>query len=428
MHVLYLASEYPAISHTFILGEVLALRADGMRVSTASVRRPANIDHMTSADRAEHAVTLYLRENLLLRGLGALAGHMLRSPRAVISMLRAAVTLCVLDGPKSPAKAMGYVLEAALLLRHMRHLAIRHVHVHFANAAANIALIAAATGWISYSLSAHGPDIFHDVEANLLSAKARHAVFVRCISHYCASQFMRIMPWSMWDRLPVARCGVNTTLFTPGGRASYPPGVHAVAPQPSPPAVHQNETGVRLLCLGRICPAKAQPLLLGAMQLLRDAGHAVRLTVAGGGDDLQALRQLAETLHLADRVTFTGAVDHDTARALYDAADIFVLPSVAEGVPVVLMEAMAKEIPCVATWITGIPELISNGVDGLLATPGDVESLAACIRSLLADPTLRQRIGKAGRQKVLARYDIAANGKDMARIFRTFLADAGVPR
>lgn len=420
MHILYLASEYPAFSHTFILHEVLALRANGIQVSTASVRHPTGIDTMTPADRAEHDNTLYLRNNLLLRGLWALAAHLLRNPHAVLAMLRAAITHCALAGPKSPFKAVGYLLEAALLLRHMQHHRIHHVHVHFANAAANIALIAAATGLVSYSLSAHGPDIFYDVEANLLTVKARQAAFVRCISHYCASQFMRIMPWEQWDRLPIVRCGVSTSRFAPS--AGNP------APPPAPQGTLATRETIRLLCLGRICPAKAQPLLLRALRLLRDEGHAILLTVAGGGEDLPALKQLAHSLNIADSVTFTGTVDHDTAHKLYDTADIFVLPSVAEGVPVVLMEAMSKEIPCVATCITGIPELITNGLNGLLATPGDVTSLAACIRSLLTDADLRQRLGRAARQKVLASYDITDNGKTMAQLFHKFLTEQGEPR
>lgn len=402
MSLLYFTSEYPAFSHTFILREIQALRADGFIVHTAAIRRPADIAAMTDEDKEEYARTAYLRDDLLRRGIAIYAGQCLRMPLAALGMLARAVRWFALNGPRRPIKALAYLLEASLLLHLMRRRGLRHVHTHFGNAAANAAMLAAGTGLVEFSISAHGPDIFFDVQENLLPLKARRAAFVRCISHFCASQFMRILPPALWDKLHIVRCGVDPARFAPAARHS---------------PLRGSAESMRLLCLGRICPAKAQPLLLRAAARLLAEGRSLHLTFAGGGD-IDALQKEAAALGVAAHVTFTGAVDADTARALYDQADIFVLPSVAEGVPVALMEAMSKQLPCVATSIAGIPELITHGCNGLLATPGDIESLTDSLRRLMTDASLRSRLGEAGRTTVLKSYDLTRNGAAMSRLLR----------
>jgi glycosyltransferase involved in cell wall biosynthesis len=131
------------------------------------------------------------------------------------------------------------------------------------------------------------------------------------------------------------------------------------------------------------------------------------------GPDEQSLRQYAEQLGISRQVIFTGAVDQDHILDYYKAADMFVLPSFAEGLPVVLMEAMAMEIPCITTAITGVPELISNGEDGLLVPASDTEGLIQAINQLVSDPVLRQKLGKAGRLKVLSDYDLSKNTRHL---------------
>jgi glycosyltransferase involved in cell wall biosynthesis len=140
------------------------------------------------------------------------------------------------------------------------------------------------------------------------------------------------------------------------------------------------------------------------------------LTLVGDGDDREMLHKMARDLHLADRVTFAGAVNQDRIRELYRSADAFVLPSFAEGIPVVLMEAMAMELPCISTTITGIPELITSGVDGILVPPSDCEKLAEAIALLKHSPALAARLGRQGRRKVTNDYNLNKNTERLAEI------------
>lgn len=401
MRLLYLSSEYPGISHTFILKEILALRRKGFEVLTASILRPALLGKMPAEEQQEAANTAYLGDSLVRHGGAAILRLLLSSPIALLRMIWGALKYCVFGGPKSLSNAVGYLLEAARLIRHMQDHDIRHVHVHFANPACTVAMLAAMSGKIEYSFSAHGTDVFNNVNENLLRTKAERAIFVRCISHYCKSRFMRILPHSLWEKLHIVRCGVETDSFVPQSRR------------------HDDEL-VRFLCVGRLCSAKAQHVLLDAFAQLAARKKWVRLTFVGGGEDLEGLRERVRVLGLRDVVTFTGAVGRDDARKAYDDADIFVLPSFAEGVPVVLMEAMAMEIPCISTTIAGIPELITHGKNGILVSPGDVDGLVRAMRAFAHDPAVRRQYGEMARSAVAREYELSRNVAGLADLFTEF--------
>ena len=272
-----------------------------------------------------------------------------------------------------------------------------HVHVHFANPAATVAMIAAAHGSVHYSLSVHGPDVFYNVNPMLLAEKVKRARAVRCISYYCRSQLMRLVSHDLWTKFHIVRCGIDPDRF---------------APRPDP----ENEIS-EILCLGRLVPAKGQHILLEACGALGQRKVPFHLTFVGGGQDRDSLEALAHRLEIADRVEFTGPVGQDAVHEYYDRADLFVLASFAEGVPVVLMEAMAKEVVAVSTRITGIPELIEDGVDGVLVAPSHAEGLADKLQELIENPDLRRRLGAKGRAKVMERYDLGRNCRKMAQFF-----------
>ncbi len=399
----YLSSEYPGISHTFIIREVQGLRALGFQVETASVRRPAHLEKMAEAEREEAARTLYIKASSpsdVLRQV-LLLGRM--APGGLFAMLRESLKL-FFSGPKSAFKALAYLAEACVLLGWMRSRGSTHVHVHFANPAATVAMLAARSGLISYSVSFHGPDIFYNVDANLLAEKIRTARFIRCISHYCRGQCQRLVDPEHWDKLRIVRCGIFPDQF-----------------QPAPPPDNKIP---RILCVGRLVPAKGQLTLLDALHRLHREGIAFEATLVGDGPDKNRLAGKITDYGLGGQVQLTGALGQEQVRSLYDQADVFVLASVAEGVPVVLMEAMAKEIACLSTRITGIPELIEDGVGGLLATSGDPDDLAVKLRMLVENPDLRLRLARAGRQAVLGRYDLKQNIPEMAALFTDFMEDA----
>lgn len=395
--IAYLCSEYPAISHTFIYREIESLRKAGMTVHTASIRKPSNLTVMTPAEQDEAANTLIVLSMPLLQMLGAHLHCIKKNPAGYLRMAASGLRLLT-SGPKSPLKAVAYFAEAGILLQWLHRHSITHIHEHFANPTALVAILMKTYGGISYSISVHGPDIFYTVDSAMLAEKVQKAAFVRCISHYCRSQLMRISEPQEWDKLHIVRCGVDPDLYTP---------------RPEP-----DNNVPNILCVGRLVPAKGQYILLEACGILKKEGLQFQLTIVGDGPDKLILEKAAKAGNMNDSVTFTGALGQDKVRDYYDRADLFVLASFAEGVPVVLMEAMAKEIPVISTRITGIPELIEHEQDGLLATPGDAEDLACQIRKLLNTPQKRRELGVSGRKKVIALYNQHANNQKMATLFQ----------
>jgi colanic acid/amylovoran biosynthesis glycosyltransferase len=170
--------------------------------------------------------------------------------------------------------------------------------------------------------------------------------------------------------------------------------------------------------VGRLAPVKAVHVLINAVGRLAAEGRRIRLRVIGDGPERGALERRATSLGIQHLISFEGWQNHDAVHVHYQSADLFVLASFAEGVPVVLMEAMAMEIPCVSTWVAGIPELITDGVSGLLVAPSDEEGLTQAIRNMLDDGGLRRRLGTNARLTVLAEYDLDTNFQHLAQIMR----------
>lgn len=239
----------------------------------------------------------------------------------------------------------------------------------------------------------HGPTEFDDVTRYALAEKVRRARFVAVISDYARSQLMKLVEPAHWRRLEVVHCGVDPAHFEPVDRSG-------------------RSAPLRVLTVGRLVPDKGQAVLLEAVALLGARGVDVELTLVGDGPERESLQAAA-----GRSVRFAGAVGQDLVRAHYTAADVFALPSFAEGVPVVLMEAMATGLPVVSTRIAGIAELVDHGVGGLLVAPGRAEPVAEALERLAADPLLRARLGRAGRERVVARYDIADAVERLAELF-----------
>jgi glycosyltransferase involved in cell wall biosynthesis len=404
--IAYLASEYPAVSHTFIYREIEAVRRQGIDVCTASIRRAERLDVMTDAEREEARATRYIKQTPRWRVALDHLVLLLRSPRDYARMTTRAASLHR-SWPVSALKAASYFAEAGVLARWMMERDARHVHVHFANPAATVALIACAWRGLSFSLSIHGPDLFYNVDTNCLPDKLKYAAFVRCISYFCQSQVMRLMPVDAWDKVHIVRCGIQPDVYRP---------------RPDP----QNAVP-EFLCVGRLVAAKGQHVLLQAAHRLRERGRAFHLTFVGDGPDRTSLEAHASHLGLEDSVTFAGAVGQAAIQDFYDRADVFVLASFAEGLPVVLMEAMAKGIACVSTPIAAISELIEHDKNGLLVPPSDVEGLADALERLLDAPELRRTFGERGRERVAAEYDVQRNCEAMGALFRMH-AGVNAPR
>jgi colanic acid/amylovoran biosynthesis glycosyltransferase len=394
----YLIGTYPTLSMIFVLREIVQLRELGFRVETASINPPDRAPEQLTAIEAEEARRTYCVKR---HGLGgALKAHLLTIAGNFAGYCRGlgrAWVWAELDLKRLFFNLM-YLTEALMVGQWMRRNRLSHLHVHLASQAASVGLFVRHVFGFAYSLTVHGPDEFYDAEGHYLAEKVAAADFVCCISSFARSQLMMLSDYRHWNKFAVVRLGVDTEAFSPAA------------------AVPQGEC-FEILCIGRLTPAKGQHLLLDAVDRLMRQGRRVRLRLAGGGPDEPSLRKHAAQIEFPECVVFEGAVNQDRVRALYAAAQVFCLPSFAEGIPVVLMEAMAMGIPCVTSQITGIPELIRNGIDGILVPPSDLDALVESLATLMDDAPLRQRLSSNARNVVLERYDLRRNVEKLADIF-----------
>lgn len=395
----YLISRYPAISHTFILREIQHLRALGHTILTASINAPdRSIESMEGDERQEARDTFVVKAQGWLGALAALCYWLVRAPAPLLVTLRLGLRL----GKNGQwLYGLAYAVEAALVARWMEQHHLTRLHVHFGNAGATVGVLVKQLTACHLSYTIHGPDEFDDVPGQQLPFKMQQADQVVCISQFAKGQLMRISQPEHWAKLQVCRLGVDPAQFR----------------------YVERDTGsapVRLLCVGRLSAAKAQTLLVQACAVLRDEGLDFSLTLVGEGPDRSRLENTIARLGLGQHLQLTGALNQAAVRAQFAHADIFVLPSLAEGIPVVLMEAMSSGVPCVSTPVNGIPELILHEQTGLLATPGDVSSLASQLRRLIQEPALRRRLAQAARAKVLTDFDLARNVGQLSRSFADF--------
>lgn len=395
----YLVSRYPAVSHTFILREVQALNSQGFDIQVASINAPDRPpEQMTQPEQAEVNRSFYVKPAGLLGALQAHSITLFSRPLAYFKSLWFALRLGGSDVKKILYGGF-YFIEAIMIGRWMQRQHLQHIHVHFATPAATVAMILKKAFNFNYSITVHGPDEFYNVDAHYLRQKIIHAHFICCISQFARSQLMSLSPPDHWHKFEISPLGVYPDIFTPRPFTSY-------AQRP-----------FEILCVGRLVPVKGQFILLQAATKLIHEGYNLRLRFVGDGPDRQTLEKSVKDQALSELIIFTGAVNQDQIFTYYRSADVFVLASFAEGVPVVLMEAMAMEIPCITTHITGIPELI-HSEEGLLVPPSDVEALTTAIRTLITDENLAQRLGKQGRKAVLERYHLGKNIDRLAKIFQ----------
>jgi len=393
----YLVSRYPAVSHTFILREVQGLRELGLRIEVASVNAPDRApEQMTADERVEAEATYGIKRDGARGALAALGWAAATRPLALLRTLRAA-----LDYGRGMRRlyALAYAVEAVMVARWMQRRGLPHLHVHFGNEAAAVGALVKTFSGVGLSLTIHGPDEFDDVPGQQLPRKVAAADSVVCISQFARSQLMRLTPPAHWHKLHLCRLGVDPARFAA-----------AVQPRAAGP--------VRLLCVGRLTPAKGQLLLLQACAALHRQGVPFALSFVGDGPDRARLEAAVRADGLQGSVRFAGSLNQPEVRAELSRADLFVLPSLAEGIPVVLMEAMASGVPCITSPVNGIPELIQHDRNGLLATPGDADALALQLKRAIEDAGLRQRLAVAGLSQVKDSFNLGRNVARLAGIFR----------
>lgn len=407
--IAYLASQYPKISHTFIEREISALRRSGTRVDTFTIRATPQTELFSPADREADGTTtslLPLRAAMVWRALAAPA---LRSPLAFLGALRATLATAT-PGLRAHLWRLFYFVEGMILWRHTADRGISHIHVHFANAGSDVARAATefgrrrgGRGARSWSFTMHGCTEFYDIGFFQLSEKVESAAFVACVSDFTRSQLLRIVGEEHWPKTHVVRCSVDARTYRP-----VPPRAAGDAPAGDEPVV---------LFVGRFVVEKGLPVLIETATELQRRGVRFRMRLVGDGDLREALEKRIAERGLTPVVEIVGTVGQDQMPAQYHRSDIFCMTSFGEGLPVVLMEALACELAVVAPAISGIPELVEHEVTGLLVPPARADLLADAIERLVTDPGLCERLGRTGRERVLSLHDPVDSARAMQLLF-----------
>jgi glycosyltransferase involved in cell wall biosynthesis len=396
LRMAYLLSQYPAVNHVFMLREVCFLRQRGFDIHVASIRNPdRDPSLMTTAEREEAISTYYVKSSGLSRLALAHVHTLVSRPSQYLRGLAGA--LCdSSEGRSRRLRGLFYFAEAVAVGYWMRRHGLTHVHTHYAS---TVGFLVKRIFPVTLSITFHGPAEFENPAGSRLTEKVRASLFCCAISQYGVSQLMYACGRREWPKLELTPLGVDPRRFP----------LRPFQASPAP---------FRIACVGRLAPVKGQHVLIAAMAALIKESRELRLRIAGDGSDRMALRQDAENRGLSDRVLFEGNLNQDQLLDLYRESDTVVLSSFAEGLPVVLMEAMAMEIPCVATWVNGIPEIVTHETDGLLVPPGDVQALAGAIARLMDDVELRRSLGQRARLKILMKFDLRANAEHLADVFR----------
>ncbi len=401
--VAYLVNMYPQPSQSFIRREIQALTSLGLHVSRFSLRRSSE----TLVDPADHEERQRTRV-VLDAGARGLLLAVLRRALSGPRLFARALGLTLRLGRRSlrgPFVHLVYLAEACLLVEWLRKEHVAHLHAHFGTNSAAVAMLARLLGGPSYSLTIHGPEEFDQPQALGLREKVAHSAFTAAISEFGRSQLYRWCDPRDWHKLHIIRCGVDAAFLQ-------------APPKPPPRAP-------KLVSVARLSPEKGQLTMIDALGLLADRRIEFTLVLIGDGPFRAAIEQRIRERGVQDRVRLTGWCDAAAVRDAMLDARALVVPSFAEGLPVVIMEALALGRPVVATSIAGIPELVKAGRTGWLVPPGSVSALAAAIQEALSlDMEILTKMGVEGAEIAAARHDAASEAAHLSERFADAIQSA----
>lgn len=397
LRIAYFINQYPKVSHTFIRREILALERQGFDVLRIALQG-WNAELADAEDVLEREQTRYvLQAGVFTLLLSALRVLVTRPVRFLVALRLAAKMGWHADRPL-PFHLI-YLAEACRILPWLKEFGARHVHAHFGTNSAEVVMLANALGGPTYSFTVHGPDEFDRPLFLGIGEKVRRSAFVVAISSYGRSQLYRWVAHAHWFKVNVVHCGLERAF-------------HDVVPVPPPPVP-------RFVCVGRLWADKGQLMLIEAVHRLNQKGISLELVLAGDGEMRAELEALIARYRLTGQVRITGWISSSQVREEILAARALVLPTFAEGLPVVIMEAMALRRPILTTFIAGIPELVCHGENGWLFPAGAVDELEAALEECISLPVSElERMGEQGHSRVLQRHDIDCEAAKLAVLLR----------
>jgi colanic acid/amylovoran biosynthesis glycosyltransferase len=395
--IAYLINQYPKVSHSFIRREIAAVAANGMQIERFSIRSCEN-ELVDPADRLELERTRILLKAGIQQLFFGLLRTVVTKPIGFCKALGWALKLSR-SSERGILYHLAYLVEAAVLLGWFSEANVEHVHAHFGTNSTTVALLCQVMGGPPYSFTVHGPEEFDQVMAIALPEKIKQAAFVVAISSFGRSQLYRWCSQEQWSKIHVVHCGVNHEFLTQ--------------------AENIPSTEARLVCVGRLCEQKGQLLLLDAVNQLVNRGLKFKLVLVGDGELRPELEAAIDRMGLHDSVEILGWASSLEVRRQILAARALVLPSFAEGLPVVIMEALALGRPVISTYVAGIPELVEDKVCGWLVSPGSVEALVEAMQTALKTPLATlDEMGQAGIQCVAEQHNVVTEAGKLAALFQ----------
>lgn len=396
MTLAYVLNTYPQPSHSFIRRELRALEAQGTPVLRLAMRRPT-MPLVDPLDHEEESRTGYVLEKGGRALLGAIFARAIMAPLATLR----ALLLAVRAGRVSESgiqRHLIYFAESCHVAQTCQKSQISHLHAHFGTNAATVAMLVHALGGPQYSFTVHGPEEFDAPRALMLGEKIARSAFTVAISQYGRAQLCRWVAPAHWPRIKVVHCGIDPETFP--------------FPAPATPGP------LRLVSIGRFTEQKGQLVLIAAMAKIARQHPDSHLYLIGDGE-MRGLIEAEVAQHgLSQNVTLTGWLSEADVRVRLADSHALVMPSFAEGLPMVIMEAMAAGRPVIATHIAGIPELVQPSRTGWLVPAGDSHALAQAILDLAnSAPETLARMGAAGRERALARHDVNKEAASLAQFF-----------
>jgi colanic acid/amylovoran biosynthesis glycosyltransferase len=397
MKIAYLTSFYARASDTFIRNEVVELRARGHTVHTFSIRR-ASDPHLSQEVLAEQATTDYILSHgagvLLVAILQQTLGH----PVATIKACKLAWKTRS-PGTTSTLRQLAYLTEAAYLAGRLRRLGVQLLHNHIAENSATVAMLASEMSGVPFSMTVHGPGIFYHPLNWALPEKIRRSAFTACISHFCRSQCMLFTSPEDWSKLRIVRCAVGRGFET-----------RSLTPIPAAP---------RLVCVGRLYAEKGLLVLVEAVAQYVQRGGQCEVVLIGDGPLRASIERMIADRGLQRSIVLRGWQSSAAVADELRRSRAMVVASFAEGLPVVVMEALAMGRPVVSTAIAGIPELVEPGKSGWLVPAGSVDDLAAAIGEVARAESARlEEMGRYGAGQVALLHNLDREVDTLEALFR----------